>query len=190
MRGKLLTAAFIMGAAITIWAVNLSSWVNPQIESYNLGRKAYEVGDWPHTIEYMQKSSDAYDRQLKEDSWYAKHILPGPSEKYAALAHFHRGKALLQVKQLEACVDAWVTSLTLNPGDQELESLIGNERKALQQNAYDCRYDYELLLKRHPELSQAMGKGQGNKKGDKKGNQPMPGDDPGKLPGKGPKDDI
>lgn len=104
------------------------------------------------------------------------------------MAYFHKGKAHLQNRQAEQCVEAFKESLRLNPGNLYLDQLSPEELSVLKEEALVVKYDLEMLFKSRPDQAQQQGKGKGKGKGN--GNQQAPGNEPGSQPGKGNRDDI
>jgi len=182
-----LVVALLAGALLLGGGYQLLTWKSPQVANYNLGIKAYENGDMPQAIQFFDKSIAAY-RESTRASWTHRFIYPQPDKELAAMAYFQKGKAHLQNRQAELCVESFKESLRLNPGNLYLDQLSPQELSLLKEEALVVKYDLEMLFKSRPDQAQQQGKGKGKGKGN--GNQQAPGNEPGSQPGKGNRDDI
>ncbi len=192
--------AFLLSGLLLVYSGNrLANWVSPQTAYYNAGLQAYQNGDMLKAVQYFDRSIASYKAE-NNAGWLHRFIYPRPSLEYAAMANFHKGKALLQAKQGEQAVAALKESLRINPGDvyddngqlTELYSpFSAAERHRLREEAMQVQYDLEMLFKSRPDLAQQEGKGKDGKgKPGKQGAKPAPGQEPGTQPGKGRPDDI
>ncbi|HEY9868163.1 MAG TPA: tetratricopeptide repeat protein [Candidatus Obscuribacterales bacterium] len=181
-----LVVAALVGALLLAGGYHLLAWKSPQVDYYNLGIKAYENGDMPQAIQYFDKSIAAY-RESTRASWVHRFIYPQPDKELAAMAYFQKGKAHLQNRQAELCVESFKESLRLNPGNLYLD-LSPEELQRLNEEALVVKYDLEMLFKSRPDQAAQQGKGKGKGKG--QGNKQVPGNEPGSQPGKGNRDDI
>lgn len=198
-RNALLIAALLAGMMLVYSGNKLAGWVSPQTAYYNAGLTAYTNGDMTKAVQYFDRSIAAYKAEIKA-GWLHRFIYPRPSMEYAALANFHKGKALLQARQGEQAVAALKESVRINPGDVYDENgqvtalyspFTAAERRRLREEAMQVQYDLEMLFKSRPDLAQQEGKGKDGKgKPGKQGAKPAPGQEPGTQPGKGRPDDI
>lgn len=185
-----LIGAVVAGVMLLYSGYRLSNWASPQVAYFNAGLAAYEAGDMPKAVQFFDRSLSAYKAE-QNASWMHRFIYPRPSLEYAAMASFHRGKALLQAKQAELGVEAFKESIRLFDNALQDERLSALEAKRLQAKELVVQYDLEMLFKSRPDLAQGEGKGKNGKgKGDKQGTKQAPGQDPGSQPGKGRPDDI
>ena len=189
--------AWLVGAVLAgvmlLWSgYRLSNWASPQVAYYNAGLRAYENGDMPKAVVFFDRSISAYKAE-QHASWSHRFIYPRPSLEYAAMANFHKGKALLQAKQAEQGVLAFKESIRLFDAAQQDERLSAPQLKGLAEKELVVQYDLEMLFKSRPDLAAGEGKGQGkngNQKGQGQGQKQAPGQDPGSQAGKGRPDDI
>lgn len=182
-----LLAALVVGSLMFAYGMHLASWRSSQYDNYNMGLRAYETGDAKTAVQLFDRSLGSY-RGEQRAGWLHRFIYPAPDRELAALANFHKGKALLRARQIEPAVEAFKESLRLNPGNNY--GGIGlSEAQRLEAQAEVVKYDLELLFKNNKQQADGQGKGKG-KPGDKPGGKPVPGDEPGNMPGKGNKDDI
>lgn len=185
-----LIGAVLAGLLLIYGGNKLANWLSPQAAYYNAGLEAYQNGDIPKAVQFFDRSISAYKGE-KNASWTHRFIYPRPSLEYAAWAHFHKGKALLQAKQGELAKESFKESIRLFDDALDNENLTKRERDRLIEKQLVVQYDLEMLFKARPDLAQGEGKGKG-KPGDGKGQpkQGPPGQDPGSQPGKGRPDDI
>jgi len=184
----------LLGVGILFGAQILREWTSPQVTAYNRGTALYEqaltTGD-PEAVEKAVKSFDqsldAY-RRAQNPGWLESKFLPPPSTEYAAMAHAKKAILMLLLQKPDLAVREFKESLKLNTGDS-YQGVTSAEANRLREQAYEVKYNLELLFKKNPSQAQKEGKGQG-KPGDKPGQKPQPGNDPGKMPGKGNRDDI
>lgn len=201
-----LIAVTILGAIVFGVGLQLSQWQSPQIAAYNRGTELYEQalqsGDAKaaeEAVKAFDQSYDAYRRASQNPGWFERNLLPPPSAEYAALAQSHKGVIMLLLQKPEQAVLAFKESLSVNPGDNyegalspyavDYTRLPTADVDRLKEQAYQVKYNLELLFKKNPSQQQKEGKGEG-KPGDKPGDKPVPSNDPGKLPGKGNRDQI
>ncbi len=183
----LLLASFIAGALLLEYGNHLAGWRSDQFYYYNLALVAYKADKQKDATAYFELSLAAYDGALHGDRLH-KLILPAPSKEVASLAHFYKGRLLLQSGEVEPAVEAFKDSLRLNSG-QDLDGLDAADQKRLLEQAMVVKYDLELLLKKHPELTETKGMGK-SKRGDDQEHEQVPKMAPGAQPGQGGRDDI
>lgn len=186
-RNLWMLAAMFAGILMLFYGFSLATWRSAQTDYYNVGLVAYEQGDVKTAVEMFDRSLAHYKRDSRE-GWLHRFVYPAPSRELAALAAFHKAKALLRARQAEPAVEAFKESLRLNPGNGYTGMALSDAQR-LEAQAMVVKYDLELLFKNQPQLGKGQGKGQ-PKPGDQPGNNPVPGDNPGSKPGKGNKDDI
>ncbi len=185
-RNRWLGLGSLIGALMLLGALHLLTWKNVQVEEFNTGLAAYEAGDMQTAVPCFDKSLGAYRSALAQNNALHDYVYPAPDRSVAARASFQKAKALLQLKQGPAALEAFKESLLLNPGNGYTDMLLA-EAKRMESEARYTEYDLELLFKNNPPMAQQEGKGKG--KG-QPGNQQVPGTEPGNLPGKGDRNKI
>lgn len=190
-----LMAAFIAGLAVAAFGYHLLTWQDTQAAYYNAAlvkyQTAQEADDMKMAIDYFEKSVAVYKARSRHQSWLDRFLYPAPSRERAALAQFHKAKALLRLRQAEPAVEAFKESLRLNPGNNygniaEFEQMTRDDLVRLEWQAMQVKYDLELLFKNNKEQAEGQGKGKGQgqpKPG--QGKPQAPGQEPGQQPGKG-----
>ena len=178
----------LIGALMLLGAFTLATWENVQVKDFNAGLSAYQAGDMKRAATAFDKSLNAYKAAVAGEYPLHDYIYPAPDRSIAARASFQKAKALLQLKQGAAALDAFKESLMLNPGNAYSDMLL-DRAKAMESEARYTEYDLELLFKNNPAAAQQEGKGKGNGKG-QPGNQQVPGTEPGNMPGKGDRNQI
>lgn len=186
-----LVAAVLTGLVLLYAGRQLAGWPAPQVTYYNAGVTAYEQGDMKNAVALFDRSLAAYKAEANA-SWLHRFTYPRPSAEYAALAHFHKGKALIQARQAELGVEAFKESIRAFDLAADDEKLQPGQVKALREKQLIVQYDLEMLYKSRPDIAQGEGKGKGKGKGQGQGQdgKRAPGQDPGSQPGKGRPDDI
>jgi len=191
-----LMAALVIGLIIGgFGAVRVLPWVDAQTAYYNAGLSKYqsaaEADDMKMAIEFFEKSIAAYKQRSRSSTWTERFLYPAPSREQAALAQFHKAKALLRLRQAEPAVEAFKESLRLNPGNDYAnlpgyENLSREDVVRLEAAALQVKYDLELLFKNNKQQAEGQGKGKGQGKPKPgQGKQQAPGNEPGQQPGKG-----
>lgn len=195
-----LVASFVIGLVVFGWVYRVMTWEDKQTAFYDVGVTTYqtaqEAPDMKAAIDLFDRSMGVYKMRSKSSDWSDRFLYPAPNRELAALAAFHKAKALLRLKQVEPAVEAFKESLRLNPGNN-YQNLPGFEHASkedivrLEAQAMQVKYDLELLFKNNKQQAEGQGKGKG-KPGDKPGDgkKQQPGQQPGDQPGKGKKDDI
>jgi|AGTN01.3.fsa_nt_gi hypothetical protein len=187
-----LVAALVTGLLVFGSGFKLLSWQDSQVGFYNQGLAAYQSGDAKTALQFFDKSLGVY-RQRTRLTWSERFFYPAANREYAALASFHKAKALLHLRQAEPAVEAFKESLRLNPGNS-YDKLAGFEHASqkdvnrLTEEALVVKYDLELLFKNNKQM--ADGQGKGKPKPGQPGDKKQPGQQPGQQPGKGNKDEI
>jgi tetratricopeptide (TPR) repeat protein len=185
-----LAACVLAGFALVFAGNKLANAPSAQAAFFNAGLQAYEAGDMPKAVQFFDRSLSAYKAE-KNASWLHRFIYTKPSTADAAMASFHKGKALLQARQAELGVEAFKESIRLFDQAMQADGLSEDEGKKLAEKQLVVQYDLEMLFKSRPDLAQGEGKGKNGKgKGQQKGTKQAPGQDPGSQPGKGRPDDI
>lgn len=196
-----LAALFVVGLTVFGFANRVMSWRDAQTEFYNAGIAKYETAqqadDMKMAIDYFDKSIAVYKQRSEHSTWSERFLYPAPSREMAALAAFHKAKALLRLRQAEPAVEAFKDSLRLNPGNNFVnlpgfEQMTKDDIVRLESQALQVKYDLELLFKNNKQQGQGQGKGkQGKDKGKpSEGKKQAPGNEPGDQPGKGKKNDL
>jgi len=197
-RNLWLLAALFAGSLILAYGVALSFWQNTQYDSYNRGTalftQALEARDEATAMAALTEAIQSFDQSIaaykaeSQGDWYHRFTYPKPDRELAALAYFHKAKALLFMQKGPQAVEAFKESLKLNPGNG-YEGMSLEQAQRMFEQAMVVKYDLELLFKNNPSLAQQQGKGKPGQ-GQGEGNQQVPGTQPGTQPGKGNKDDI
>jgi tetratricopeptide (TPR) repeat protein len=187
-RNRWLGLGSLIGALMLLCALHLLTWKNVQVEDFNAGLTAYQAGDMQKAVQLFDKSVAAYKGALASENSVRDYIYPAPNRSVAARAQFQKAKALLQLKQGPAALDAFKESLLLNPGNGYNDMLL-SVAKRMEAEARYTQYDLELLFKNNPAMAQQEGKGKGKGKG-QPGNSQVPGTEPGNMPGKGDRNNI
>src|SRR5579885_1513962 len=148
-----LAALLLLGLSCLWFGYRQYLWQDRQTAFYNAGLASYqsaqEAQDMKTAIDLFDKSLSVYKERTTASSWLERFLYPAPSRELAALANFHKAKALLRLKQGEPAVNAFKESLKLNPGN-DYQSLKGFEHvtkddiKRLEWQAFQVKYDLEL----------------------------------------------
>lgn len=173
--------SFLVGFALT-----MTGWVwwesqTPQTQWYNKGLIAYNTGNYDLAVQNFDRSVVEFNAN---DSTESSAIKAPASVEMAALAQFHKFKALLKMKNAKLAVVAIKESLKLTT-EMNLKryALPQSDLRRIQEQRIDAQTDLEILFKQQEQMAQQEGKG-GNKPG-----QPQQGDkqseDPGNQPGSG-----
>jgi len=178
-----LFAAVIAGLFFLYGGFKLSVWSDPQSYYYNQGLKLYASQQDPLKAAQLFDRSMAAYREAQNRDWIHRFLYPEPNTELAALAQFQKAKALLRAQKAKEAVDAFETSLVLNPGNGYSDSVSKTDAERMHEEAMVVKYDLEQLFKSQPQLAQQQGKGKG--KGQGKQPQRVPGQDPNNSAGKG-----
>lgn len=187
-RNRWLGLGSLIGALMLAGAFHLSTWKNLQVEDFNGGLQAYTAGDMKTAVQLFDKSIAAYKAEVSAEYPGRDYIYPEPDVSLAARANFQKAKALLQLKQGPAALEAFKQSLLFNAGNAYNAKLLHRVAE-LEQEARYTEYDLELLFKNNPAMAQQEGKGKGKGQGQPQ-NQQVPGTEPGNMPGKGDRNAI
>lgn len=190
-----LMASFVVGLVVLGAGYRLLTWQDAQSAYYNAGiakyQTAQEADDMKMAIDLLDKSVAVYKMRSRSSTWLDRLLYPAPSREQAALAAFHKAKALLRLRQAEPAVEAFKESLRLNPGN-DYANLPGFNQASkedvvrLTEEALQTKYDLELLFKNNKQQAEGQGKGKGKGKPQPgQGKKQAPGQEPGDQPGKG-----
>jgi len=183
----------IAGAALFLQGWRLDQWRDEYVEEYNAGLAAYlryptskNGKDLEEALAKFAKTRSIYDQSLGTESkafaWY-----PRVDRRLAALADFQQGKIYALLGDAEKTVEAWKSSLAINPGNdyapEDWGWMLSSRARLLANEANDTRYNLEHLFKNNKSQAQSQGKGgQGKQRQTRqqsRGQQPQPGDRPG-----------
>ena len=190
-----LAAVLVAGIAVSWFGYHLMTWQDLQAAYYNAGLAKYqtaqEADDMKMAIDFFDKSVSVYKMRSRSASWTNRFLYPAPSRERAALAQFHKAKALLRLRQAEPAVEAFKESLRLNPGNDYsnlpgFEQVTKDDVVRLEWQSLQVKYDLELLFKNNKQQAEGQGKGKGKGKPQPgQGKKQAPGQEPGDQPGKG-----
>lgn len=176
-------ASFLVGFILTFSGWML--WENQSAQTiwYNRGLIAYNTGNYDLAVENFDKSFAAYQSALSEKK---SPLVAGPSVEQAALAQFHKFKALLKMKNGKLAVisikESLKVSTELNLSRFQLDEA---ELKRIREQRIIAQTDLEILFKQQQQMAEQEGKGKGNKPGkpgeDKQAQDPSKGSNPGKT---------
>jgi tetratricopeptide (TPR) repeat protein len=195
-KSRLWLAAILVGGLIVAgFGYRLLTWDDAQSAYYNAGLTKYqtaqEVDDMKMAIDFFDKSVAIYKQRSRSSTWLERFMYPAPSRERAALAQFHKAKALLRLRQAEPAVEAFKESLRLNPGNDYanlpgFEQMSNDDIIRLAEQSLTVKYDLELLFKNNKQQAEGQGKGKGKGKPQPgQGKKQAPGQEPGDQPGKG-----
>ncbi len=187
-RNRWLGLGSLLGAVMLLGGLHLATWNNAPVDTFNAGLQAYEAGDMKTAVQLFDKSLAAYKTAAADENAARDVFYPAPDRSVAARASFQKAKALLQLKQGPAALEAFKQSLLLNPGNGYNKILLARANE-MESEARYTEYDLELLFKNNPAMAQQEGQGKGKGKG-QPGNQQVPGTEPGNMPGKGDRNAI
>lgn len=178
-----LFAALVAGLFLLYGGFKLSVWSDPQSYYYNQGLKLYANQQDPLKAAQLFDRSMAAYREAGNQDWIHRFLYPEPNTELAALAQFQKAKALLRAQKAKEAVEAFETSLVLNPGNGYPSTVSKTDAERMHEEAMVVKYDLEQLFKSQPQLAKQQGKG----KGKGQGNQPqrVPGQNPQNGAGKG-----
>lgn len=196
-----LVAALCLAALCVVAGLHMTAKPSSQLSYYNQALAAYNaalqsttpkeaVDNLDKAVKLFDQSIAAYESE-RRGSLKDKLTSPSPSAEYAALAHFHKGVALLLAAQVtkkkelvQQAMESFQDSLKINPGGP-YKGVSPETAQRLTDEAMVVKYDLELLLKKHPGMNRQPGKGDG------KGGPPQqaPGSK-GNIPGHGDSDSI
>lgn len=190
-----LLAVLVGGLLVGGFGFRLLTWQDEQTAYYNVGVTMYQTATdadgMKAAVEALDRSVAVYKSRTRSSTWLDRFLYPAPSRDRAALAQFHKAKALLRLRQAEPAVEAFKESLRLNPGNDfanvpGFEQLTKEEIVALEKAALEVKYDLELLFDNNKQQAEGQGKGQGKGKPQPgQGKKQAPGKEPGDQPGKG-----
>lgn len=187
-RNRWLGVGSLIGALMLLGGLHLATYTNVQVDSFNAGLQAYEDGQMEQANKFFDQSLAAYKSAAATENAVHDFFYPAPDRNVAARASFQKAKALLQLKQGPAALQAFKESLMLNPGNG-YDNMLLSRAQEMEAEARYTQYDLELLFKNNPAMAQQEGKGKGKGKG-QPGNQQVPGTEPGNMPGKGDRNNI
>lgn len=187
-RNRWLGLGSLLGALMMLGGLYLATWTNVPVDSFNAGLQAYEAGDMKGAVKLFDQSLATYKTAAANETALHDFFYPAPDRNVAARASFQKAKALLQLKQGPAALQAFKESLMLNPGNDYNDMLLARAQE-MEAEARYTEYDLELLFKNNPAMAQQEGKGKGKGKG-QPSNQQVPGTEPGNMPGKGDRNNI
>jgi hypothetical protein len=190
-----LLAILVGGLLVGGFGFRLLTWQDAQAAYYNVGLTMYQTAQdedgMKGAIEAFDRSVAVYKQRVRASSWMERFLYPAPSRERAALAQFHKAKALLRLRQAEPAVEAFKESLRLNPGNDYanvpgFEQVTKEDVVRLEEQALQVKYDLELLFKNNKQQAEGQGKGKGKGKPQPgQGKKQAPGQEPGDQPGKG-----
>ena len=183
------------GILLLFLGLHMLLWPDSQVALYNEGLQAYRTNRAQEAVQLFDRSVAIYE-QRANDSYLERVFYPSPDRELAALAEFHKAKALIRMKKGKEAVEAFKESLYLNPGNgydtiEGFEHLDAEDIERLHEAAKITKYDLELLFKNNKQLAEGEGEGKGQPQpGDEEGKKQQPGQQPGDQAGKGDKNEI
>lgn len=149
-----------LSAVLLASGLKLSAWRNEQTELYNQAVAAYLSGNMEEAVQLFEASVVAYG-ELGQYNDLENLIYGRASRELAALAHFHKAKALLALGQLRPAIESFMQSLRLNPGNDY--SFLGvnlSDVSQLTEQALIVKYDLEMLFRENSSQPQQSQEGQ------------------------------
>ncbi|MBX9689614.1 MAG: hypothetical protein K2X27_23085 [Candidatus Obscuribacterales bacterium] len=170
------------------FCLSMLGWVfwdstSPQSQEFNKGLLAYNTGNYDLAVNYFDRSILKYQADPRSDRGFFE---PAASVEMAALAQFHKFKALLKMKNGKLAVIAIKEALRLTSAENlSHQKLSESELKRIGEQRIFMQTDLEILFKQQEELAKQEGKGKGKKpaeQGDKPSEDPSKGNQAGKTP--------
>lgn len=171
-------ASFLLGLVLTFTGWTWWEHQTPQTQWYNRGLIAYNTGNYDLAVANFDKSITAFQQAEgeKKDAFHAP-----ASVEMAALAQFHKFKALLKMKNGKLALIAIKESLKLTTSyNLNRYQLSESELKRIGEQRIIVQTDLEILFRQQQQMAEGEGKGKGQKQGDK------PGDKQSEDPANGP----
>ena len=170
---------FLLGFALSMTGWVWSESQTPQTQSYNAGMIAYNSGNYDLAVQHFDKSIAAFNANPGDAGAFAA----SNSIEMASLAHFHKFKALLKMKNGKLAVIAIKESLKLTTA-QNLShyKLTETQLRKIQEDRLTAQTDLEILFKQQQQMAEGEGKGKG--KGQPKDGEKQS-EDPGNQQGAG-----
>lgn len=173
-------ASFLLG-----FALSMTGWVwwenqTPQTQHYNRGLIAYNTGNYDLAVQHFDRSVGEFNNGISEKSTAFK---APASVEMAALAQFHKFKALLKMKNAKLAVVAVKESLKLTTAKNLAQYQLSEATlKKIQEDRLVAQTDLEILFKQQEEMAKQEGKGKGQGKPQQGEKQS---EDPGNQQGSG-----
>lgn len=172
--------SFLLGFALSMTGWVWSESQTSQTQSYNAAMIAYNSGNYDLAVQHFDKSIAAFNAKPGDAGAFEA----SNSIEMASLAHFHKFKALLKMKNGKLAVIAIKESLKLTTAQNLARyNLSKDQLRKIQEDRITAQTDLEILFKQQEQMAQQEGKGKG--KGQPKDGDTKQSEEPGNQQGAG-----